>query len=361
MASDRWILTLGCLAGCMAGEGDPVGKAGGTDSGPGDVGWTVDGGDDAGSGSGDSDPDPDPDAETGTDSGPPDTGADTGAEPGPLDAEVCDNGFDDDWTGFADCGDAACAEVGSCSCVDTDAGATVGTLWTGALAGAGDELQGPCTSQVGGEEVMLLWTPVEDGCYELSTEGSDFDTTLAVGAGYCGGPMLACNDDAPGSVQSRVTVSAHAGRTLMVVAEGYDRFSTGDLVVVAAAGEPFAARHDTDAGSVLGDAVATGDLGTATARVDHSCATGTEASALVLWTAPESGTYSFTSTGSDFDAVVSIFGQCATALTCDDYRAGDHQGDARVLLSEGDTVHVAIGGAGGETGSWVLNVSGPTG
>ena len=45
-------------------------------------------------------------------------------------------------------------------------------------------------------------------------------------------------------------------------------------------------------------------------------------------------------------------------MACDDFRAGDHQADARVLLAEGRR-HLAIGGVDGETGTWVLNVAGP--
>ena len=46
-------------------------------------------------------------------------------------------------------------------------------------------------------------------------------------------------------------------------------------------------------------------------------------------------------------------------MVCDDFRAGDHQADARVLLAEGDVVHLAIGGVDGERRTWVLNVAGP--
>jgi hypothetical protein len=281
---------------------------------------------------------------------------DTGLEP--LDHEVCDNGFDDDWNGAADCVDPACATVGTCSCIDQDVGTLVGTLWTGSISGMGDDTQGPCTTNTGGEDIQLTWTPPEDGCFELTTSGSSFDTTLAVGQAWCGGEMFACNDDTDG-VQSSVTVSARAGRSMLVVAEAYDEFTSGNLQLVVQSGEAFSETDDADLGSAVGSAVQTGVLSSASASIHHACADVTGASSVVRWEAPSTGTWSFTTTGSDFDAALTVFGQCATALTCDDYRAGDGQADARVLLAEGDIVHLAIGGVDGETGTWVLNVAGP--
>ncbi|HCH66600.1 MAG TPA: hypothetical protein DFR83_27590 [Deltaproteobacteria bacterium] len=311
-----------------------------------------------------------------TDSGTADTGAqpedtgdfggtsDTGDEgttdtgPDPLDAEICDNGVDDDWDGTADCGDPSCSTSDSCVCIDTDTGELLGTLWSGEISGSGDDAQGPCTATGGGEDVQFTWTPPEDGCYELTTAGSAFDTTLAIGDAWCGGEMRSCNDDA-GGLHSTVSLSAQAGRSIRVLAEAYDEYNSGQLVVSVRSGSPFAEDDDADAGSAVGDAVLSGTLSTATAAITHDCADVTGASSIVRWEAPESGTWSFTSAGSDFDAAITVFGQCATAMTCDDFRAGDLQADAQVLLAEGDVVHLAIGGVDGETGSWVLNVAGP--
>lgn len=297
------------------------------------------------------------------DSGDPVDTADTGTtEPdtgdAPLDAEVCDNGIDDDWNGMADCVDPLCSTSDSCACFDVDTGALLGTLWSGEIAGQGDDAQGPCTSTSGGEDVQFTWTPPEDGCYELTTAGSEFDTTLAIGDAWCGATLDACNDD-DGGLHSTVSLSTQAGRSIRVLADAYDEYSVGQLVVSVQAGAPFTAADDIDAGSDVGSAVASDALAAATTAITHDCADVTGASAIVRWEAPASGTWSFTTSGSDFDAAMTVFGQCATAMACDDFRAGDHQADARVLLAEGDVVHLAIGGVDGETGTWVLNVAGP--
>lgn len=327
-----------------AGTSDP------TDDDPGDdpdSGEPDDSGDSGDSGTTDS----------GGDSGDPDTG-DTGEVR--LDAELCDNGVDDDWNGTADCADPACMGVGSCDCIDTDSGALVGTLWTGSTTGAGDDVQGECTANPGGPDVQVLWTPPEDGCYELSTEGSDFDTTLAIGQAWCGGPTLACNDDAPGAgVQSRITLSAREGRSVLVLAEGYDTYEHGELMLTVAAGTPFSESDDVDVGMDVGTAVATGSLSSATTTIDHPCSDVPGASTIVQWEAPSSGTWTFTTVGSDFDASVTVFGQCAAALMCDDHLAGDRQASVEMFLSEGERVHLAIGGVEEATGSWVLNIDGP--
>jgi hypothetical protein len=327
------------------GDGPDHSEDGTTDAGDDDSG-TTDSGDDGA--------DPGDSGET-TDTGEDGT-TDTDSEP--LEYEICDNGFDDDWNGFADCVDPECSTTDSCACIDEDAGDLLGTLWTGEISGNGDDAQGPCTATGGGEDIQFTWTPPEDGCYELTTAGSEFDTTLAVGDAWCGGEILACNDDA-GGLHSTVTVSAQAGRSILVLADAYDQYSEGNLVVSVQAGPPFTETDDLDAGSDMGAAIATGDLADATTTIGHDCADVTGPSGIIRWEAPASGTWSFTTTGSDFDAAVTVFGQCATALTCDDYRAGDDQADARVLLSEGDVVHLAVGGVDGETGTWVLNVAGP--
>ncbi len=305
--------------------------------------------------------DPSDDGEDPGDSGETtDSGDDGTTDPDtePLEYEICDNGFDDDWNGAADCVDPACSTADSCACIDEDAGDLLGTLWTGDISGNGDDAQGPCTSTAGGEDIQFTWTPPEDGCYELTTAGSEFDTTLAIGDAWCGGEILACNDDA-GGLHSTVTVSARAGRSMLILADAYDQYSEGNLVVSVHAGSPFPATDDADAGSQKGTAVLSGDLADATTAIDHDCADVTGDSSIIRWTAPASGTWSFTTAGSDFDAAMTVFGQCDTALTCDDYRAGDAQADARVLLTEGDVVHLAIGGVDGETGTWMLNIAGP--
>jgi hypothetical protein len=238
-------------------------------------------------------------------------------------------------------------------------GVLLGTLWTGSTTEEGDDVQGECTVNAGGPDVQVLWTPPEDGCYELSTEGSAFDTTLSVGAAWCGGPTLACNDDAPGSTQSRLTLSAQAGRSVLVIAEGYDTYEHGELVLSVLSGEAFGESDDVDAGSSMGDGIVSGDLAAATTSIDHPCSDVPGTSSVVRWEAPASGSWTFTTVDSDFDASVTVFGQCSAALMCDDHLAGDRQASIEMFLSEGEVVHLAIGGVEEASGTWVLNVSGP--
>lgn len=65
-----------------------------------------------------------------------------------------------------------------------------------------------------GQSVWFTYTPTTNERLEANTFGSDYDTTLSV---YTGAPgsllQVACNDDANGTVQSRVRFDAIAGTT----------------------------------------------------------------------------------------------------------------------------------------------------
>jgi hypothetical protein len=65
-----------------------------------------------------------------------------------------------------------------------------------------------------GPTVWYQFTPAEDVRLEANTFGSDYDTTLGVYTGSRGDlSEVACNDDAAGTLQSRVRFDADAGET----------------------------------------------------------------------------------------------------------------------------------------------------
>jgi hypothetical protein len=77
---------------------------------------------------------------------------------------------------------------------------------------------------VGGHSIWYQWTAPADGPVEFNTDGSSFDTTLAV---YTGTVMtnlvlIASNDDeAPGVHTSRLSFSASSGTTYQIAIDGY--------------------------------------------------------------------------------------------------------------------------------------------
>lgn len=84
----------------------------------------------------------------------------------------------------------------------------------------------PCTRSPG-KDLRYLWRPDETATYRISTAGSSFDTVLFVLEG-CEGPVVGCNDDA-GDLTSKVEVSAVAGRSYVIVVDGYERLDSGDF------------------------------------------------------------------------------------------------------------------------------------
>jgi len=81
------------------------------------------------------------------------------------------------------------------------------------------------------QSVWFTYTPAVDERLEANTFGSDYDTTLSV---YTGSPgnlaQIACDDDAGGTVQSRVRFDATAGTTYYFMVGALYQQSPADLV-----------------------------------------------------------------------------------------------------------------------------------
>lgn len=66
-------------------------------------------------------------------------------------------------------------------------------------------------------DVWFTWTAPGDGTFIASTCGfTSVDTRIAIYDGSCAGPVLACNDDSCGTLQTEVTWSAMAGSTYLI-------------------------------------------------------------------------------------------------------------------------------------------------
>jgi hypothetical protein len=85
-------------------------------------------------------------------------------------------------------------------------------------APAGDDSSGSCGGD-GSPDAAYQWDVPYDGFFVLDTQGSDFDTLLYL-LDDCGGNELACNDNAEGSVSSRVVAPFAMGDRVVVVVDG---------------------------------------------------------------------------------------------------------------------------------------------
>lgn len=66
-----------------------------------------------------------------------------------------------------------------------------------------------------------LFIPEVSGLYRFDTAGSSFDTILHVFGDFCGGPLLACNDDNPLDTNAILDVELQAGQPYTIVVDGF--------------------------------------------------------------------------------------------------------------------------------------------
>ncbi|MFH2006637.1 MAG: hypothetical protein ABI333_08640, partial [bacterium] len=145
----------------------------------------------------------------------------------------CSDGIDNDGDGDIDCADIDCAPEPAC-CPNIDLVSALGTpVASGTNAGAGDVYPNTTCGGVGGEDLSFGWTAPLDGCYEINTNNSTYDTVLRI-FDACAGTQQSCDDDGGAGTQSLLTVTLTAGQYRMIVVDGYSSSSSGtyDLNIV---------------------------------------------------------------------------------------------------------------------------------
>ena len=280
--------------------------------------------------------------------------------------EDCGDGLDDDGDGDIDCDDADCVGAFSCACPEEILAASQGfALATGSTVGQGDDVAGSCGG-AGGADRTFAWTAPSTGTWTFDLTGSDrnFDTVLYALDG-CEGAEAACNDDATGS-QSALSLDVTAGDELVFVVDGAG--GGGSFRFNA---EPLSACPDVDAASAVGAAIAGGSNLQQGGSFFASCARSGR-DALVAWTAPATGTFTFDTDGSDYDTVLHLRdGNCSgPELACSDDDLPGYLSSLTVELTQGQEITVVVSGFNGRPegpgalptgggGNWVLNVAGP--
>jgi hypothetical protein len=128
--------------------------------------------------------------------------------------------------------DGDCADTPEPTTCDlSDLGTSVGdVVASGSTAGATDDWDSGCGG--GGLDMAFSWTPLYTRSYRFSTDGSDFDTVIAIYGDDCL-TFLECNDDDPDSwsTTSAVDREMTAGTTYIIVIDGYSSTEWGDFVL----------------------------------------------------------------------------------------------------------------------------------
>lgn len=225
---------------------------------------------------------------------------------------------------------------------------------SGSTAGQPNAASGSCGGESAPDQAFEFTAP-QDGEFTFSTDGSDFDTVLYVLDGEdCTGPELACDDDGGDSTQSQVTVTLSEGQTVAVVVDGYDD-SSGAFVLTTSA-ETADGCNPTDLAGPL--PLTDGGSSSGVSTQEGSCG-GESAPELVFgWTAPQAGTYTIHTTGSDFDTVLYVRdGSCVgEELACDDDGGPSTQSLLTVTLAAGQDIVIFADGYSANSGSIVLTI-----
>ncbi|WP_437590703.1 MXAN_6577-like cysteine-rich protein [Sorangium sp. So ce1000] len=241
-------------------------------------------------------------------------------------------------------------------CPLIDLGSTAPQTVTGTTADAVDILRPSCGAAGAGEVTYSFTAPVA-GTYLVDTFGSSFNTVLSALDGSCTGAALACNNDAAGSEQSRLTLELDEGQTVLLLVEGAAAGVSGDFTLTVA---PFSGGGTCstaiDLGSVVPQSV-TGSTAEQPESVRPTCGSSNAPDTIYRFTAPENGLYIFNTFGSSFDTVLQILNEsCAgTPLACNDNTDGQ-QSRVTLQLAAGQTVLVVVDGRGTSSGDYVLQV-----
>jgi subtilisin family serine protease len=243
---------------------------------------------------------------------------------------------------------------------------------TTSTRGAGKDPGEPAhAGNSGGRSVWWSWTSPSNGLVTLNTEGSDFDTTLAV---YVGSEVdaltrIESNDDSgdgSGGVTSRVIFNAVEGNIYQLAVDGFDGQSGGLKLelnlsepTVPPVNDAFAERALV-AGVDAEVTAATLGASRESGEPQHANNPGGR-SVWWTWTAPMTGTVVMSTDGSDFDTLLAVYEGDSLAtlrrVASDDDSGEGSQSRLSFLASAGSQYQIAVDGFGGDGGSARLRIA----
>jgi hypothetical protein len=119
-----------------------------------------------------------------------------------------------------------------------------------------------------------------------------------------------------------------------------------------------AASIDYNIGTNIGSPVWQGTTCNMVNDYTPSCTGGSAHDAALYWSAPSSGTYTFTTAGSAFDTVLHVYnGVGGAQLGCNDDSNGTLQSSLSLNLSAGQALTIVVDGYGSACGSSKLNIA----
>jgi hypothetical protein len=243
--------------------------------------------------------------------------------------------------------------------IDGPAGTTAGSSF-GATKETGEPNH---AGNAGGRSVWFRWTAPYDGTFTFSTDGSEFNTLLAVYSGIDLGSLVqaAANDDlAWNNLDSAVTFAATGGTTYSIAVDGkkfsWSGTASGNYLLAwsAQSGSPSGGANDLFANAQQLSGASGAASGTTlgatkeTGEPIHAANAG-GASIWYSWTAPASGTANISTAGSSFDTLLAVYtGSSLTGLTQvganDDIGPGKGPSQVTFTASAGTAYMIAVDG-----------------
>ncbi|MFM1767841.1 MAG: hypothetical protein RJA22_370 [Verrucomicrobiota bacterium] len=212
--------------------------------------------------------------------------------------------------------------------------------------------------------VWWRWTAPVTAPVVINTDGSSFDTILAIytGSGLGSLAQVGNDDDSGAGNNSQVTLSATAGTTYHIAVDGYSSAVGGiQLHLNPAQNNAFA-----NCLALAGPAgSASGSTRGATREPGEPLHAGVTGSSSIwfCWTAPFSGSFTFDTLGSSFDTLLAIYtGSAVGALTpvAADNNGGSNGTSRATFTAVSNTAYrIAVDGAGSAIGVVRLNWAGP--
>ena len=227
----------------------------------------------------------------------------------------------------------------------------------------------------GGQSVWWTWTAPTDGEVVIKTEGSSFDTLLAV---YLGNEvaaltLVAASDDHGVLRTGRVRFGVVAGSQYQIAVDGYSDdlgVASGDITlaldfvsepIFRPPNDDFINRLTLAGSSVMtqaSNAFATREPG----EPLHAGTTG-DASVWWSWTAPTTGPVTITTEGSTVDTLLAVYGgtilPSLTELGSNDdvdLANGVLTSAVTMVATAGQTLQIAVDGFGGDFGEITLRI-----
>ncbi len=232
-----------------------------------------------------------------------------------------------------------------------------------AISGAGPIPS--CGDGVAAGGVWYKVTPTTTGPLTVTTDGSDYDTVLAVYSGSCGAlTEVGCNDDdASDSLCSTVTFTGSAGTTYYLLVGGC--FGASGNLQISVGSPPAngqcsgAIRLSNPGSATMNTDGATGDGG-----LYPDCSYGVNGAVWYTVTPTSTGPITVTTDGSDYDTVLAVYsGSCGTLteVGCnDDDASGTLCSTVTFTGSAGTTYYLLVGGCFGASGNLLISASGGT-